>query len=310
MSGAHRAPSTHAGGGPRSGERVTARVPWLGRRGLGLVAIACLLGLAGAAAPVRPAAAGCAAADGLHHVALVVEHGDGRILVRCVAFGAATISGAQALALSGVESATSGYAGLGLAVCQLDGEPTTYPPGCWTDTGPYWVMFVARGGGAWTLSSLGISSQTLGDGDAEGFRYDAQTGSPAPPAAPGRCPPTSPPTSSPTAGPLATRNTPRASPQPSPTPRPARPVPVPTAPTTATAPPTMVPVASAAAPATMGTSTAAPSSAVPATPAALPDGGPSSSGTSAAVPAAGVLALAVLLLLAIGLAAMRRRRTP
>jgi len=284
---------------------VTVRGSWLGRRHLGLVAIACLLGLAGAAAPARPAALGCAAADGLHHVALVVEHGDGRILVRCVAFGAATISGAQALALSGVAYATTGYAGLGLAVCQLDGEPTTFPAGCWTDTGPYWVMFVARGGGAWTLSSLGISSQTLRDGDAEGFRYDAQTGSPAPPAAPSRCPPTSAPTRAPVSAPPSRRPSPR----PVPTPGPPRVVPISTAPASVAAP-TAAAQRSASGPASAAATTLPAAASTAGGAAASPRGRPlASSPASAVVPAAGVLALAVLLLVAIGVAVWRRRRT-
>jgi hypothetical protein len=185
----------------RWGRRVAASLARLRRRHLALGVTACLVGAAAAWAPLSPTVSSCAAGKGLGHVALVVEHGDGRLVVTCVAFSGPTISGAEVLRRSGIEYATTGYAGLGQAVCQLDGEPATYPASCWTDSGRYWAMFGARAGGAWTPSSLGISSQTFRDGDAEGFRYAAQTGTLAPPAAVGRCPPTSRPTVRPAASP-------------------------------------------------------------------------------------------------------------
>ena len=43
---------------------------------------------------------------------------------------------------------------------------------------------MSRGGGAWQLSSIGISSLTLGDGDAEGFSYVPAAGNPAAPPSP------------------------------------------------------------------------------------------------------------------------------
>lgn len=173
--------------------------------------VAGLLALAlAAAAPALPGlhlGPACASAAGLHHAAVVVEHGDGAVLIRCVAFDTDEISGEQLLGLSGIGYQTAAFGGFGQAVCQIDGEPASFPPGCWTSTSPYWALFVARGGGPWSVSNLGVSSQTFRDGDAEGFRYSAQTGSLSPPAAPGRCPPTapqatdSPPPSAPTEAP-------------------------------------------------------------------------------------------------------------
>jgi hypothetical protein len=137
---------------------------------------------------VGPVATGCAQASSGHHAALVVEHGDGAVVRVCVSFTAAQITGDQVLALSHVEYATADYGGTGKAVCQIEGEPAQYPPGCWTASSPFWAMFVSRGGGSWLTSSLGISSQTFRDGDAEGFRYEGQSDNSVPPSPAGVCP--------------------------------------------------------------------------------------------------------------------------
>jgi hypothetical protein len=138
-----------------------------------------------AAVPGRPT---CVDAAWTHHAALVVEHSDGRVIRVCIGFDGETISGDQLLASSGVEAATAGTAAFGKEVCQVDGEPATYPNTCWTTTSPYWVVFVSRGGGAWTASNLGVSSQVFANGDAEGLRYDPQSGpEPPPPSPQGTC---------------------------------------------------------------------------------------------------------------------------
>ncbi len=161
----------------------------------GLIASATVLCgvLSGAAVFVSPAAPSapspCAAASHPHHAAVVVEHGDGRTVRACVGFDGSGIGGEQALRASGIAYQAVGYASLGEAVCQVDGEPSTYPATCWTGTSPYWVLFTANRGGAWVSSDVGIAGVTLRDGDAEGLRYDPQSGAPAPPpSAAGACP--------------------------------------------------------------------------------------------------------------------------
>jgi len=176
--------------------------------------------------PGPGAAATCAAASG-HHVAVVVQHGNGTTLSPCVTFAGDSISGEQALAKSGIQAGTLPSGGFGVAVCQLDGEPTSYPPSCWTGTSPFWALFVARGSGSWQYSSVGISSVVLHDGDALGFRYQSQS-SHVPPTIAGDCPnPTPPPTPKPTP-----RTTPRptATPTDRPTPTATRPGSSPAAP--------------------------------------------------------------------------------
>ncbi|MGH2465479.1 MAG: hypothetical protein ACRDGI_08460, partial [Candidatus Limnocylindrales bacterium] len=156
----------------------------------------------------RPAAT-CDAATGSHHVALVLQHEDGSTVTRCIAFSGASLTGEQVLAQSGVEYKTVVFGGLSDAVCQIDGEPATFPQSCWTSQSNFWAFFVARKGGSWFSSSLGIAAQTFHDGDAEGLRFEPQD-VPLPPNSLGNCPPpvaTPRPTPRPTATPIPTQPT-------------------------------------------------------------------------------------------------------
>lgn len=140
-----------------------------------------LAGGFGGAAALVPTAQPCAAATYSSHVTLVVEHGDTRVVGLCIGFNGSSITGEQILQASGLEYATQSYGSLGDAVCQIDSEPTSYGA-CLPASGSYWAVFVSRGGGGWQNADRGISSETFGDGDAEGFRYDAQSGAAPPPA--------------------------------------------------------------------------------------------------------------------------------
>ena len=128
------------------------------------------------ATPGSPARPTCALASGAHHVAVVVEHGNGAVLTACVAFDDVQLTGDQVMQLSHIEYATTTYGGLGKAVCQVDNEPVSYPPSCWTSTSPYWAMYVSRSGGNWAVSNLGVSGQQFHDGDALGWHYVPQSG--------------------------------------------------------------------------------------------------------------------------------------
>lgn len=165
-----------------------------------------LVGAASAVAPAAPGArTGCAYAAGAHHVALVVQHSSGATVRVCVGFDGDSVTADQVLQMSGVSYQEASYGGgLGKAVCQIDGEPASYPPGCWTSTSPYWAMYVSRAGGGWAGSSLGVSSQVFRDGDGLGFHYVPQS-APAPPsvAAAGVCPLAPTATAAPAAPPLA-----------------------------------------------------------------------------------------------------------
>lgn len=153
------------------------------------------IGAASTAVRVGPAAPLCAQAASSHRVGLVVEHGDGLVVRRCVGFDTLTATALDVLQASGLEVGISTYGGgLGAAVCQIDYEPSTYPPGCFTSSGLYWVLFVSHAGGAWVTSDLGASNVSVTNGDDIGFRYDSQTGADPPPPSPaGTCPVVTPP---------------------------------------------------------------------------------------------------------------------
>jgi hypothetical protein len=152
------------------------------RRPIAALVVAASLAAVVSLAPGSPAASACAAA-GLHHAALVVEHGDGSVVTRCVAFDASQITGEQLLNGSGIVWSGQMFGGFGEAVCAIDGEPARYSSCPGKDS--YWAVFVVRSGGAWQLSNAGISTLTLSDGDAEGFRYVPSSGNPVPPPLPG-----------------------------------------------------------------------------------------------------------------------------
>jgi hypothetical protein len=143
--------------------------------------VASLLAALASLAPGSPATASCAGA-GPNHAALVVEHGDGSVVTRCVAFAASQISGEQLLDGAGVAWSAETFGGFGDAVCALDGEPAHYSTCPGKDF--YWAVFVSRGGGGWQFAATGISALTLADGDAEGFRYVASAGTAAAPPSP------------------------------------------------------------------------------------------------------------------------------
>ena len=157
------------------------------RRGLAICLLGALAGLAGSAVRMLPAPSLCTAATYPHHVALVVELGDGEQVGRCVGFNASSISGEEVLQASGLEYATQGFGSLGQAVCQVDEEPAAYST-CLPSSGSYWALFTSRAGGAWQAGDVGISSLDFANGDAEGLRYDPETGpDPAPPSPAGVC---------------------------------------------------------------------------------------------------------------------------
>lgn len=150
---------------------------------LAVPAAGAVLAGAGSAATLGPAAGPCGAATFSSHVTLVVEHGDASVIGLCIGFDGASITGEQILAASGLRYATQSYGSLGDAICQIDGEPGSYGA-CLPAGGDFWAMDVSRGGGPWQTADRGISTEAFGDGDAEGFRYESQSGPEPPPASP------------------------------------------------------------------------------------------------------------------------------
>jgi hypothetical protein len=161
------------------------------------------LGATSSVARIGPAAPICGQAASAHRVGLVVEHGNGQVIRRCIGFNGSTITAVAVLQASGLELGLDTYGSLGAAVCQIDHEPAGYTS-CLPASGSYWVLFISHAAGAWTTSATGASSTDVSGGDDVGFRFDPLGGAdPPPPAAAGTCPPATPataPPSSPASG--------------------------------------------------------------------------------------------------------------
>jgi hypothetical protein len=102
---------------------------------------------------------------------LVVVHGDGRQAFAIVEFEGESIRAVDLLDRTGLEVTEVGFGALGVAICDIDGS------GCDVATcrrrvcqgpradDPFWQLFIRTSAGAWQRAPLGISSDTLIDGD-------------------------------------------------------------------------------------------------------------------------------------------------
>jgi hypothetical protein len=116
------------------------------------------------------------AADEAHQAGLVVQFGDGRVETRCVRFEDDQITGADLLALSGLDTVMDPSSGMGVTVCQIEGEGCTYPAEpcfCQCMGGgecAYWNYFFREAGQAdWTYSALGAAIHKTEPGSVEGW---------------------------------------------------------------------------------------------------------------------------------------------
>jgi hypothetical protein len=118
---------------------------------------------------------------------LVVAHDDGRTAYVVVGFEGPSISAKELLDRSGLEVTEVSFGGLGAAVCAIDEtgcdiaecrQRVCHGP---SRDDPYWQYFIGQRDGTWLVSSLGISADTLKDGDVRAFIWSAGTpGFPAP----------------------------------------------------------------------------------------------------------------------------------
>jgi len=130
-----------------------------------LLLILCSVGAASLALPVG--------AQSPHHAALVVDFGDGRVVVRVVAFSGDTISGAELLQQSGLDVAVMVNVGGAAALCAVEGvgcAPTPQECFCQCRGSPcrYWGYFHLQDG-AWVYAGMGAASHDLRDGDVDGW---------------------------------------------------------------------------------------------------------------------------------------------
>jgi len=203
---------------------------------------------------------------GQNRAGLIVVHGDGRVLTRCVTFTEERLSGVALLQRAGLAvDANSGP--MGSAVCTINREGCPVNDcfcQCKSNPCTYWNYFHRNADGSWAYSGMGAATWTVGNGDIEGWVWgdgsapppalaldticdtgtattaasstSAPTATPLPPDTPIPTPTPPPPTLTPSvasksllAASLAVSETPTITPTSSPTPTsPASPTPVPT----------------------------------------------------------------------------------
>jgi hypothetical protein len=119
---------------------------------------------------------GLVLADEPNQAGLVIQFGDGRVETRCVTFEGEAISGADLLARSGLEAIVDSSSGMGLTVCQIEGQGCAHPVEpcfCQCMGGgecAYWNYFFREAGGAaWTYSALGAVLHKVKPGSVEGW---------------------------------------------------------------------------------------------------------------------------------------------
>jgi hypothetical protein len=107
-----------------------------------------------------------------NRVGLVVVHGDGSTITRCIAFNESEISGYDVLQRSGLEIVAAQDSGMGAAICAIDGEGCPVSD-CFCEckgTCIYWSYWHLEGGD-WVYSQVGTSVYKAHNGDVEGWRW-------------------------------------------------------------------------------------------------------------------------------------------
>lgn len=155
--------------GRRTEESVDVRVLW--RAWLGaVVSLAVML--------VLP---GMAAAQAQNQAGLVIRFPDGQVEAMCIAFEGDTIGGDEILLRSGLNVVIDPSSGMGITVCQIEGQGCAYPQEqCFCqcmggESCGYWNYFYhdpaggEPGGQAWTYSPLGALLRDVRPGGMEAW---------------------------------------------------------------------------------------------------------------------------------------------
>jgi hypothetical protein len=120
---------------------------------------------------------GATLADEPSQAGLIVEFGDGRVETRCVTFEEEEITGADLLlTYSRLDTIVDASSGMGITVCQLEGEGCAYPSEacfCQCMGGgecAYWNYFYRDPGSSeWTYSALGAVLRKVRHGSVEAW---------------------------------------------------------------------------------------------------------------------------------------------
>ncbi len=107
---------------------------------------------------------------------LVVVHGDGDVITKCVEFSGSELSGYELLQQSGLDLNVEA-GGDGASICRIDQEGCSYPQQscfckCQSSTCTYWSYWQTASN-AWQYSSLGASNTTVHNGDVQGWVWGA-----------------------------------------------------------------------------------------------------------------------------------------
>jgi hypothetical protein len=133
------------------------------------VAVLCIAALA---APLDSSAAS-------HAAGLVVIQGDGSSAWVYVPFDEESISGAELVHRSGLAVTEVSFGGLGIGICGIEGngcdisecrKRLCHGP---ANDDPYWQYFLGGTDGTWKVAALGVSSDTIHDGDVRAFIWSA-----------------------------------------------------------------------------------------------------------------------------------------
>lgn len=120
--------------------------------------------------------------QGPNRAGLVVVHGDGRTVTRCVSFAEPELTGFGLLQRSGLGVLTESGP-MGSTICSIDGEGCPSLD-CWCECKgtpcAYWNYFYRSAAGAWNYSGAGAAMRTLRNGDVDGWVWG--DGSQVPPA--------------------------------------------------------------------------------------------------------------------------------
>jgi hypothetical protein len=112
-----------------------------------------------------------------HQAGLIVQHGDGRLIMKCIHFQEEEITGEELLQLSEIPFTSDVTNPMGSKVCSIDSEGCDFPAEkCFCQCGnvgscTYWAYFVLNQEGEWVYSPLGAKGRIVHSGDVDAWAW-------------------------------------------------------------------------------------------------------------------------------------------
>ncbi len=118
-----------------------------------------------------------ARAQGENQAGLVIQFADGRIQSYCIPFSGESITGLDLLLKTGLDVQVESYGGMGAEICKIGANGCDYPnqPCACRSYGPggvYWSYSHLKNG-KWQMSSVGVGSYKVRNGDIEGWAWSS-----------------------------------------------------------------------------------------------------------------------------------------